>query len=49
MMGQTPKIALKYYRQARHSDMERAARLAGLGERTGTNLINFEKRLKKDA
>ena len=48
MVGQSPKIALKYYRQARHSDMERAARFAGLGERSETNLIHLEKRFKKE-
>ncbi len=49
MLGQSPKIALVYYRQARHADMERAARLTALGEPAESNLINFEKRLKKDA
>lgn len=49
MVGQSPKIALKYYRQARHSDMERAARFAGLGERIESNVIEFDKRIKKDA
>ncbi len=49
MVGQSPKIALIYYRQPRQSDMERAANLAGLGKRSESNQINFEKRLKKDA
>ena len=33
MLGQSPQVALRYYRQARRSDKETAARIAGLGER----------------
>ena len=49
MMGHCEKVALKYYRQARHSDMERAVRLAALGQRGNSNLIKLEDRLRKNA
>ena len=49
MLGQSPQVALRYYRQARRSDKEKAARIAGLGERGESNVIEFDKRIKKDA
>ena len=49
MLGQSPQVALRHYRQARRSDKEKAARIAGLGERGESNVIEFDKRLTKDA
>ena len=48
-LGQSPQVALRYYRQARRSNKEKVARIAGLGERGESNAVEFDKRLNKDA
>ena len=49
MLGQSLQVALCYCRQARRSDQEQSARIAGLRGRGESSVIEFEKRITKDA
>lgn len=43
-LGQSPQVALKYYRQATTEQRARAVALAGLGERVETKVVSLEGR-----
>ena len=48
-LGQSPKIALKYYRRATRTNKQRAVLLAGIGQRVeaGSNLLDLEQARRK--
>ena len=48
-LGQSPKIALKYYRQATRTNKQRAVLQAGIGQRVeaGAKLLDMEQARRK--
>ncbi len=46
-LGQSPKVALKYYRQSTGQTKRRAVALAGIGEPVESNVVAFDKAKKE--
>ena len=49
MIGHSEKVMMKYYRQARFSDMQRAVKLAALGKRKNPTLLKLDEQLRQNA